>query len=226
MRKVTYAMSVSLDGYIKAADGDQSWAFPDAELHRYFNQRESTLSAVLYGRRLYEDMVAFWPTADENPAAPPEEIEYARIWKSMPKVVFSRTLAQVGWNSRLVRGNLAEEVNRLKAQPGGDMSVGGAELAASFTQLGLIDEYWLYFHPVVLGGGKPMFAPLLRQAGPAARRDPQLLLRRRPSPLPACGAAPVKPDLPRLQPRSISTCAASCSLPCACSPSGWRWCCW
>ena len=88
MRKVTYAMSVSLDGYIKAADGDQSWAFPDAELHRYFNQRESTLSAVLYGRRLYEDMVAFWPTADENPAAPPEEIEYAHIWKSIPKVVF------------------------------------------------------------------------------------------------------------------------------------------
>jgi dihydrofolate reductase len=78
----------------------------------------------------------------------------------MPKIVFSRTLDQVGWNSRLVRGNIAEEVNRLKAQPGKDMSVGGAEIASTFTQLGLIDEYWLYVHPVVLGGGKPMFHQL------------------------------------------------------------------
>lgn len=114
----------------------------------------------LYGRRLYENMAAFWPTADENPSAPNHEIEYARMWKSMPKIVFSKTLDQVGWNSKLVRGNIAEEVDRLKEQPGKDLSVGGAELASTFTELDLIDEYWLYVHPVLLGGGKPMFRPL------------------------------------------------------------------
>ncbi len=105
-------------------------------------------------------MAAYWPTADENPAAPEHEVAYARMWKTMPKVVFSKTLAQVAWNSRLVRGDLAEEVARLKAQPGLTMSVGGAGLAASCMRLGLIDEYRLYLHPVVLGGGKAMFGTL------------------------------------------------------------------
>jgi dihydrofolate reductase len=160
MRKVIYAMSVSLDGFIEDRNGDLDWSFPDEELHRHFNDLESTIDIQLYGRGLYENMAAFWPTADEDSSAPDFVIEYARIWKSMPKVVFSRTLDQVGWNSRLVRGSIVEEVNKLKAQPGKDMSVGGAGLAASFTQLGLIDEYRLYIHPVVLGGGKPMFGQL------------------------------------------------------------------
>jgi dihydrofolate reductase len=160
MRKVIYAMSVSLDGFIEAADGDLSWSYPDEELHRHFNEREARIGTYLYGRRLYENMTAFWPTADENPDAPPQEIEYARIWKRKPKVVFSKTLTQVGWNSRLVNGNIAEVVNELKSQPGDDLSVGGAGLAASFMSLGLIDEYELYLHPVVLGSGKPMFPPV------------------------------------------------------------------
>jgi dihydrofolate reductase len=153
-------MSVSLDGFIEDRNGDLNWSYPDEDLHKHFNDLESTIDLHLYGRRLYENMAAYWPTADENPSAPRVEIEYARIWKSMPKIVFSKTMDQVGWNSRLVRGNIAEEVNRLKEQPGKDMSVGGAELASTFMQLGLIDEYWLYVHPVVLGGGKPMFRPL------------------------------------------------------------------
>jgi dihydrofolate reductase len=157
MRKVIYAMSVSLDGFIEAANGDLGWSYPDEELHRHFNTREKAIDTHLYGRRLYENMAAYWPTAGENQAAPQHEREYARIWKSMPKIVFSTTLDRVGWNSRLVRGNIAEEVNKLKELPGGDMSVGGAELASSFMRLGLIDEYWLYVHPVGLGGGKPMF---------------------------------------------------------------------
>jgi dihydrofolate reductase len=160
MRKVIYAMSVSLDGFIEAAGGDLGWSYPDAELHKHFNDQERAIDIHLYGRGLYENMASFWPTADENPSAPEHETEYARLWKSMPKVVFSTTLTRVGWNSRLVRENIADEVNKLKAQPGGDMSVGGAELAATFMQLGLIDEYQLYIHPVVLGGGKPMFGEL------------------------------------------------------------------
>ena len=160
MRNVLYAMSVSLDGYIEAPDGDLSWSYPDEELHAHFNALEREIDLHLYGRGLYENMAAFWPTADENPSAPQHEIEYARIWKAMPKIVFSTTLAQVGWNARLVRGNIAEEVAKLKAQPGKTISVGGAGIAASFMQLGLIDEVRLYLHPVVLGGGKRMFGTL------------------------------------------------------------------
>lgn len=160
MRKVIYAMSVSLDGSIEAADGDLSWSYPDEELHRHFNDREREIDIHFYGRRLYEMMAAFWPTADQNPSAPKAEIEFSRIWKDMKKIVFSTTLKDVGWNSQLVRGNIAEVVNNLKAQPGGAMSVGGAGLASAFLQLGLIDEYRLYIHPVVLGNGKPMFPNL------------------------------------------------------------------
>jgi len=160
MRKVIYAMSVSLDGFIETTQGDLSWSFPDEELHKHFNDRENAIDIHLYGRRLYENMAAYWPKADENPLATKYEIEYARIWRNMPKIVFSKTLDQVGWNARLVRGNIADEVNKLKEQPGKDMSVSGAEIASTFMQLGLIDEYWLYLHPVILGGGKPMFRQL------------------------------------------------------------------
>jgi dihydrofolate reductase len=160
MRKVIYAMSVSLDGFIEAADGDLGWSYPDEELHKHFNDREREIDIHFYGRRLYEMMAGFWPTVDQNPSALKAEIEYARIWKEMKKIVFSTTLREVGWNSRLVRGNIAEVVNTLKAQPGGAMSVGGAGLASAFLQLGLIDEYRLYLHPVVLGSGKPMFSNL------------------------------------------------------------------
>jgi dihydrofolate reductase len=165
MRKVIYGFAVSLDGFIEGAGGDLSWSTPDEELHQHFNDLDRATDTFLYGRRLYETMSAFWPTADERPGEPAVVIEYARIWKSKPKVVFSTTLDHVAWNARLVRGDIATEVNRLKAMPGGDMSVGGAGLAASFMQLDLIDEYGLYIHPVILGSGKPMFGPLQRSIG-------------------------------------------------------------
>jgi len=160
MSKVIYAFSVSLDGFVEGPGGDLSWSNPTAELHRHFNERERAFSTVLYGRRLYELMAAYWPTADQDPSATDYEIEYARIWKAEKKIVFSRTLTEVGWNAQLFKGDIATEINRLKAQPGNDMAVGGATLAATFIQLGLIDEYHLYVNPVVLGGGKPMFPPL------------------------------------------------------------------
>ena len=160
MRKVIYAMSVSLDGFIESADGDISWADPDEELHKHFNEQESAIDIHLYGRRLYELMSAYWPTADENPLAPEFEKAYARLWRAMPKIVFSRTLNRVEWNATLVRDDIAGVVNRLKEQPGNDLSVSGVGLASSFMQLGLIDEYWLYMHPVILCAGKPMFPHL------------------------------------------------------------------
>ena len=160
MRKVIYAMNLSLDGFIEDRNGSLNWSYPDEEMHKHFNELESTFDFHLYGRGLYENMAAFWPTADEDPSAPDFVIEYARIWKSIPNVVFSTSLDQVGWNSRLVKGDIAEEVNKLKAGPGKDMNVGGAGLAASFMQLGLIDEYQLFVNPIVLGGGTPMFPSL------------------------------------------------------------------
>ena len=160
MRKVMYGMSVSLDGYIESTEGNLDWSLIDEELHQHFNDLESQIDVELYGRVLYETMAAFWPTADEDPSHPPYVVEYARIWKSKPKIVFSTTLDQVGWNSTLVRGNIAEEVGKLKRQPGKYLSVGGPGLASSFMRLGLIDEFWLYYTPVILGGGKPMFPSL------------------------------------------------------------------
>ncbi len=165
MRKIIYRMLVSLDGFIEAADGDISWATPDAELHQHFNDLESTVDGFLYGRRLYENMAAYWPTADQDPAASEQVKEYARVWRPKPKIVFSTTLRKVEWNSHLVKENVAETVNLLKDQPGNDLTVGGAGLAASLMELGLIDEYWLYVYPLILGSGKPMFGPLRDKIG-------------------------------------------------------------
>lgn len=161
MRKVIYAMNSSLDGFIEGTNGDLSWSVPDEELHRHFNDFDAMIDMHFCGRRLYELMAAFWPTADEDPDAPEYIKEYARIWKAMPKIVFSKTLDKVGWNSTLVRDIVAGEVNKLKEQPGKYMSVAGAETASTFMQLGLIDEFWLHIHPVIIGAGKPMF-PLLQ----------------------------------------------------------------
>ena len=160
MRKVVYATSLSLDGYIEAAAGDPSWVFPDEELHRHFNDLEQEIDIHLYGRRMYELMVAYWPTADQNPSAPPYEVDYTRIWKAVAKVVFSKTIEAVDWNSRLVREDPREEVAKLKAQPGKNMSVGGLSLASTLATAGLINEYRFYYVPILLGSGKTSFTEL------------------------------------------------------------------
>ena len=160
MRKVVYSMGVSLDGFIEGPNRELDWSTPDEELHRFWNDQAREMGTFLYGRRLYELMADFWPTADTDPSAPEPVVEFARIWRDMPKIVFSRTLEKVDWNSRLVRDNIAEEVTKLKAQPGKDMEVGGPTLAATFMRLGLIDEYRPVVHPVVLGGGTPFFPAL------------------------------------------------------------------
>jgi dihydrofolate reductase len=157
MGKVIYSMMVSLDGFIAGPDGELDWHVVDEELHRHFNDLESEMAVLLYGRRLYENMAAYWPMAAQNAAAPDYEVEYARIWQAKPKIVFSKTLDKVEWNSRLAREVIPHEINQLKAQSSNDLSLGGPNLAATFRQLGLIDEYWLYVNPVVVGRGKPMF---------------------------------------------------------------------
>lgn len=159
MRKVIYSMGVSLDGFIAGPNGEIDWSAPDEELHRFHNRQTRELGAHLCGRRLYEVM-AYWETAEENPLAAEHELEFARIWKDLPKIVFSKTLEKVEGNARLVRDGVVEEVAKLKAQPGKDMAVGGAGLASTFIELGLVDEYRLFVSPVVLGGGTPFFPAL------------------------------------------------------------------
>jgi dihydrofolate reductase len=159
MRKLIYSMGVSLDGFIAGPDGEIDWSAPDEELHRFHNQQARAVGVHLCGRRLYETMV-FWETADQNPSAAEVELEFARIWKATPKVVFSKTLEKVEGNARLVRADAADEVARLKEQPGEDLAVGGAGLASTFVRLGLVDEYRLFVSPVVVGGGTPYFPAL------------------------------------------------------------------
>jgi dihydrofolate reductase len=158
-RKLIYSMGVSLDGFIAGPGGEIDWSAPDEELHRFHNQQTRELGAHLCGRRLYEVMT-YWETADEKPSAPDHELEFARIWKALPKVVFSKTLEKVAGNARLVRDGAAEEVAKLKEQPGKDLAVGGAGLASTLMKAGLIDEYRLFVSPVVLGGGTPYFPAL------------------------------------------------------------------
>jgi dihydrofolate reductase len=159
MRKLIYSMGVSLDGFIAGPNGEIDWGAPDEELHRFHNEQMLDVGAHLCGRRLYETML-YWETAEENPSAPEHELEFARIWKPMPKIVFSRTLESVVGNARLVRDGVAEELARLKEEPGKDLAVGGAGLASALIKLGLVDEYRLFVSPVVLGAGTPYFPPL------------------------------------------------------------------
>ena len=117
------------------------------------------MGAFLSGRVTYELMAGFWPTADADPSSTGPMVEFARIWRDTPKIVFSRTLERADWNTTVVRDVVPEEIMELKAQPGGDLVVGGADLAAAFMRHGLIEEYRLYVHPVVIGRGKPLFQP-------------------------------------------------------------------
>jgi dihydrofolate reductase len=155
-----YAMQVSLDGYMEAPGHDIGWTDPDAELHGYMNAMERSAQLSLYGRRLYELMESFWPTADQTADAPVEVAEFARIWRESPKVVFSSTLERVTGNARLVRGDAAEEVAKLKRETEGTVNVGGAHLAASLLRAGLVDELEVLVYPIVLGSGTPLLPEL------------------------------------------------------------------
>jgi dihydrofolate reductase len=160
LRNLIYSFGVSLDGFIAGPNGGIDWSAPDEELHRFHNQQARELGAHLLGRGLYEVM-RYWETAEEeNPSAPEHELEFARIWKATPKIVFSTTLEEVEGNTRLVRDGVAEEVARLKEQPGKDLAVGGAGLASTCIKLGLVDDYRLFVSPVVLGSGTPYFPAL------------------------------------------------------------------
>jgi len=159
VRKIIWTISVSVDGYMEGPNREIDWHMVDDELFRHLNGWLAGACGFLEGRVTYELMADFWPTADQDPAATPTVVEFARIWRDMPKVVYSRTLERAEWNATVVHDVVTAEVLALKAQPGGDLVLGGADLAAEFARHDLIDEYRLYVHPMVIGRGTPMLRP-------------------------------------------------------------------
>lgn len=157
MGRLIYSLNVSLDGYVETPDHSLDWTRVDDELHAWFNEQTRQRDASLYGRRLYELMSAYWPTAESDPQATETMHEYARIWRGVPKIVFSRTLDSVEGNSRLVSGDVGARLAEIRQEFSGDLEVGGPTLAAAFVARGLVDEYRLVVHPVVLGAGTPFF---------------------------------------------------------------------
>jgi dihydrofolate reductase len=158
MRKIVLMMSVSLDGYIEGPNHEIDWHVVDNELHTHFNNVLREMGAFLSGRVTYQLMADFWPTADRDPGSTGPMADFALIWRNMPKIVFSRTLKRAEWHTTIVRDVVVEDIQALKAQEGGDLVLGGADLAAEFMRHDLIDEYRVYIHPVILGRGKPLFA--------------------------------------------------------------------
>jgi dihydrofolate reductase len=150
-------MGVSLDGYIVGPDGTFDWSVPDEQVFRFVTDEIRGVDVHLMGRRLYETMLS-WETADQDRALDDSELQWAAVWKPLPKVVFSTTLSTVQGNARLATGGLMEEIERLRAEPAeGDIAIGGATLAAEVAELGFIDEYRARVYPVLVGGGIPLF---------------------------------------------------------------------
>ncbi|QKV98047.1 dihydrofolate reductase family protein [Streptomyces sp. NA02950] len=159
MRKIILSMSVSLDGYFEGPNREIDWHQVDDELHRHFNEHAAAMGAFLSGRVTHELMAGFWPTADADPSCTGPMAEFAAIWREMPKIVFSRTLTGADWNTTVRHEVNVDEIMALKARPGGDLALGGADLAETFRRHDLIDEYRIYVHPVLLGRGRPLFRP-------------------------------------------------------------------
>ena len=161
MRKVIVTMWVTLDGFIAGPDGEMNWIsdFFDEDMGKYEFDLVSTADTLLLGRVTYQSFAGAWPNVPENPSVSEGEKEYARKLNAMRKIVFSRTLEKVEWNnSSLAKEVIPEAIENMKQEPGKDMVIyGSASIVQAFTNLGLIDEYQLLVHPVVLGSGKPLF---------------------------------------------------------------------
>jgi dihydrofolate reductase len=165
MGKLIYLMNVSLDGFVETTDKSLDWANVDEELHAWFAERQRTIDAEFYGRRVYELMTAYWPTAPSDPNATPATLEYAEMWARTRRIVFSSTLTSAEWNSRLATGSVEEELERARTEFAGDLGVAGPTLAAAFVRRDLVDAYELVVHPVVLGSGTPFFPPDVSRRG-------------------------------------------------------------
>jgi dihydrofolate reductase len=158
MKKIIVSNYVTIDGFFAGPDGEIDWFVWDEGTAEYSKELLGSIDTILFGRVTYELMASYWPVATP-PAEDPVIIE---AMNHLPKIVFSETLEKVEWNnSRLVKGNIAEEISKMKRQPGKDVVIyGSGSIVSNLTQLGLIDEYRLFVNPIVLGSGKPLFKGL------------------------------------------------------------------
>ncbi|MCU1483428.1 MAG: hypothetical protein JWN67_174 [Actinomycetia bacterium] len=154
--RIVFHLGVSIDGFFEGPDREIDWHCVDEELHLHMNEVLAANGGFLEGRVTHQLMSAYWPTADQAPDASPAEVAFARIWRDMPKWVFSRTLQDDPW-ATVVHEVVPAEIEALKAGADADLVVGGPDLAATFFRHGLVDEVRLYVHPVVLGQGHPAF---------------------------------------------------------------------
>jgi dihydrofolate reductase len=169
MSKIIYWVHASVDGFIDGPGGEFDWPVMGPQLSAYSEELDRRVDTLLFGRTVWQMMVGFWPNA-ESVSDDAHVAAFAPFWRATPKIVFSRTYPGDAWTSRVISANLGAEVAALKARSGGDMLLtGGAALAASLTELGLIDEYHIAVHPVVLGGGRKLFTD------PGQRRDLRLV---------------------------------------------------
>ena len=162
MAKLIYSGITSLDGYVADADGNFDWSVPDEEVHTFVNDLERPVGTYLYGRRMYEVMVA-WETARTLADQPPFMQDFAEIWQAADKIVYSKTLQTVSSaRTRIERDFDPAAVRQMKATAGRDITVGGPDLAAQALKAGLVDEYHLFVTPIVVGGGKQFLPDAVR----------------------------------------------------------------
>jgi dihydrofolate reductase len=159
MGQIVAVMSVSVDGFMEGSNREIDWALVDEEVHSHFNEVLGRAGTFLEGRVTYLMMAEFWPTADSDPDSTPAMVEFASIWRDKPKVVFSTTLEQAGWDTTIMRTVDPETIRELQARYEGDVIVGGGDTVAAFLEHDLIDEFRVYVHPVAIGAGKPFFPP-------------------------------------------------------------------
>jgi dihydrofolate reductase len=153
MARLIYSAIMSLDGYIADAGGGFNWAAPDEEVHAFVNELERPVGTYLLGRRMYETL-RYWETAHTLPGQRPVSVDFARIWQTSDKIVYSRTLQEpLTKSTRIERDFDPDQVRELKAAASQDLTVGGAHLAAQAIAAGLVDEYQLFLVPAIVGGG-------------------------------------------------------------------------
>ena len=181
MGRLIVSMNLSLDGFIEAqGQDDGSWLSIDEEVHLAFNALAAGAETLLYGRKVYEVMIPYWPEAATDATRPSHERAYGQMWVEKPKVVVSTTLKDAGWNTRVLSVDPLDEVARLKHASNGDvLCYGGAQLVSALQQRGLVDEYVLFIHPSALGSGVPFFRDRVDLALVDVRRFQQGALRLR-----------------------------------------------
>ena len=160
MRKIIFSINMTIDGY-----ADHTAVIADDDLHEFFTDLLDTVDVVLFGRKTYELMAGFWPYAKEDPGSTNSIIKFADKFNSISKVVFSKTLNDVSWNNTILnKGNMIDEVLKMKKQNGKSISAGSLSIASALIEKQLIDEYWFLIHPIILGKGKQLFEDLTQRS--------------------------------------------------------------